>query len=192
MTFGEKLKTARQQAGYSQEELAAKLSVSRSAVAKWETGKGLPDIENLKATAALLKVSIDYLLDEGETLSMTELREPIRLEDHKAAGKARSRQNAAVLDKFPQAVQIYALVRKKKLSRFEHLLEWAVMPSFGGFEANDQINGGGAYYLVETDKKQYLVCISKEFIDTTELARHISEKRFVIADSRFSRLYTLK
>ena len=49
MTFGEKLKNARQQAGFSQEELAGKLCVSRSAVAKWETDKGLPDIENLKA-----------------------------------------------------------------------------------------------------------------------------------------------
>ncbi|MBQ9869874.1 MAG: helix-turn-helix transcriptional regulator [Ruminococcus sp.] len=192
MTFGEKLKTARQQAGYSQEELAAKLSVSRSAVAKWETGKGMPDIENLKATAALLNVSIDYLLDEGEALSMTNLREAICLDDYEKGGKARSKQDAAVLDKFPQAVQIYALVRKKKLSRFEHLLEWTVMPSFGIFEAVDQINNNASYYLVETDKKRYLVCISKEFIDTTELARHISEKRFVIADSRFSRLYTLK
>ena len=62
MTFGEKLKEARQRAGLSQEQLSEKLHVSRSAVAKWETDKGMPDIENLKATAQLLDVSIDYLL----------------------------------------------------------------------------------------------------------------------------------
>ncbi len=192
MTFGEKLKTARQQAGFSQEELAGKLSVSRSAVAKWETDKGLPDIENLKAIAKLLNVSIDYLLDEGETLCMTNLREPICLDDYEKKGKARSKQDAAVLAKFPQALQIYALVRKKKNSKFEHLLDWTVMPSFGIFEAVDQINNNAPFYLVETDKRQYLVSVSNEFMDTTELARHITEKKFVIGTNKLSKLYALK
>ena len=49
MTFGEKLKNARKNAGLSQEQLAEKLCVSRAAVAKWETDKGLPDIMNLIA-----------------------------------------------------------------------------------------------------------------------------------------------
>ena len=192
MTFAQKLKDARQQAGYSQEELAGKLSVSRSAVAKWEADKGMPDIENLRAIAKLLNVSIDYLLDEGESLSMNRLREPVDLESFEKIGKARSKQDAAVLARFPKAVQIYALVRKKKLSKFEGLLEWTVMPTFGIFEATDQINNNDPYYLVETDSKQYLVCVTKEFIDTTELARHISEKSFVIGTNRFKRLYTLK
>ena len=191
MTFGEKLKNARQQAGYSQQQLAEKLSVSRSAVAKWETDKGMPDIENLKAIAALLNVSLDYLLGSDEALSMKQLREPIDLSQYEKSGKARSRQDAAVLAKFPQAVQIYALVRKKKLSKFESLLEWTVMPSFGIFEAADQVSSNAPCYLVETENKQYLVCVSKEFMDTTELARHITEKKFVIGDNKFSRLYEL-
>ena len=66
MTFGEKLKNARKEAGLSQEQLAEKLSVSRSAVAKWETDNGMPDVNNLKAMASLLNTSIDYLLDEDE------------------------------------------------------------------------------------------------------------------------------
>ena len=49
MTLGEKLKNARKNAGLSQEQLAEKLCVSRAAVAKWETDKGLPDIMNLIA-----------------------------------------------------------------------------------------------------------------------------------------------
>ena len=63
MTFGEKLKNARKEVGLSQEQLAEKLSVSRSAVAKWETGNGMPDVDNLKAMAVLLNTSIDYLLE---------------------------------------------------------------------------------------------------------------------------------
>jgi transcriptional regulator with XRE-family HTH domain len=44
MTFAEKLKSIRKQAGMSQEQLAEKLGVSRQAVTKWETDAGIPDI----------------------------------------------------------------------------------------------------------------------------------------------------
>lgn len=44
MTFEEKLKHARLNANMSQEELTLKVSVSRSAIAKWETDRGLPDV----------------------------------------------------------------------------------------------------------------------------------------------------
>ena len=46
MTLGEKIKEARKNTGLSQEQLAEKLAVSRSAIAKWESDKGLPDIDN--------------------------------------------------------------------------------------------------------------------------------------------------
>lgn len=48
MTFGEKLRKARLEAGYTQEELASKLIISRAAVAKWESDRGMPDVKNLK------------------------------------------------------------------------------------------------------------------------------------------------
>ena len=66
MTLGKKLKEARKQAGLSQEQLSEKLGVSRSAVAKWETDNGIPDVDNLKILSKLLNISIDYLLDNGE------------------------------------------------------------------------------------------------------------------------------
>ena len=47
MTFAEKLKSIRKQIGMSQELLAEKIGVSRQAVTKWETGAGIPDIENM-------------------------------------------------------------------------------------------------------------------------------------------------
>lgn len=62
MTFAEKLKTIRKQAGMSQEQLAEKLGVSRQAVTKWETDGGIPDIENLIAVSTLFSISIDELL----------------------------------------------------------------------------------------------------------------------------------
>ena len=62
MTFAEKLRSARKQAGMSQEKLAEKLGVSRQAITKWETDTGIPDIENIMAISALFDVSIDELL----------------------------------------------------------------------------------------------------------------------------------
>ena len=62
MTFAEKLKSIRKQAGMSQEQLAEKLSVSGQAVTKWETDAGIPDIENIMAISALFDISIDELL----------------------------------------------------------------------------------------------------------------------------------
>ena len=49
MTFAENVKMLRKQAGMSQEQLAEKLGVSRQAVTKWETGAGIPDIQNIMA-----------------------------------------------------------------------------------------------------------------------------------------------
>ena len=62
MTFAEKLKSIRKQAGLSQEKLAEELGVSRQAVTKWETDTGIPDIENLIAISKLFAISIDELL----------------------------------------------------------------------------------------------------------------------------------
>ena len=81
MTLGEKIKEARKKAGLSQEQLAEKLGVSRSAVAKWETDKGIPDVDNLKVLSKLLNVSVDCLLDDGEVIEKLVMHEPYKLEE---------------------------------------------------------------------------------------------------------------
>ena len=192
MTFGEKLKDARQKAGLSQEQLSEKLHVSRSAVAKWETNKGMPDIENLKAASQLLGVSIDYLLDDGETLSFNSFKEAISLDDYEKLGSCRSKQDAVAKAKFPQAVQIYPLIKKKKLSTVEKVLEWTVMPTFGIFEAADQLNDGSLYYLAETGSMQFFVIVSKDFIEYSELSKKVEGKKFEVGSNVFSKAgYTL-
>lgn len=65
MTIGEKIKQLRRGRGLSQEKLAEVLHVSRSAVAKWETDGGIPEIENLTRLAAVLGVSLDELVGSG-------------------------------------------------------------------------------------------------------------------------------
>ena len=71
MTLGEKLKSARKNIGFTQEQLAERLLVSRQAVTKWEADKGTPDIENLKRLSKCLDVSVDYLLDNEESLNLS-------------------------------------------------------------------------------------------------------------------------
>ncbi len=62
MNFANELKRIREKAGLSQERLAEKIGVSRQAVTKRETGKGIPDIENIISLSSLFEVSIDELL----------------------------------------------------------------------------------------------------------------------------------
>lgn len=67
MELGEKLQELRRQKGLTQEELAGILYVSRTAVSKWESGRGIPNIESLKTISKYFSVSIDELLS-GEQL----------------------------------------------------------------------------------------------------------------------------
>lgn len=68
MELGEKLQELRKQRGLTQEELAAALFVSRTAVSKWESGRGLPSIDSLQALSRYFGVSIDHLLSTDEVL----------------------------------------------------------------------------------------------------------------------------
>ena len=68
MNFAEKLRTLRKEKNISQEQLAEKIHVSRQAITKWETGNGIPDIENLIAISSLFNESIDSLVSEEKSL----------------------------------------------------------------------------------------------------------------------------
>ncbi|MGI6334458.1 MAG: helix-turn-helix domain-containing protein [Saccharofermentanales bacterium] len=188
MTFGEKLQNSRKRAGLSQEQLAEKLSVSRSAVAKWENDNGMPDIDNLKAIAQLLDVSIDYLLDDGGTLEFEVMREPIDINLFEKSKKRKSRYDTVVLSKFPDADSIIPLWREKKLNKWETAVEWILSPVFGLFDFMDKIDNHSYYYLVEQKGQQYLVNVSKEFVTSSKLARRINEKNFIIGKHKFKRL----
>lgn len=72
MELHEKLQQLRKQKGLTQEELAETLYVSRTAISKWESGRGLPSIESLKAISRYFSVSLDALLSGEELLSLAE------------------------------------------------------------------------------------------------------------------------
>ena len=80
MEFNEKLQELRKQRGLTQEELAQALYVSRTAISKWESGRGYPNIESLKTIAKFFAITIDELLSGDELLTIAE-------EDNKQKGK---------------------------------------------------------------------------------------------------------
>ena len=62
------LKAYRKKNGYTQDEIAEKLGVSRQAVAKWERGESVPDIESVVSLAGFFGVTVDVLLKSTEAV----------------------------------------------------------------------------------------------------------------------------
>ena len=91
MDFNEKLQKLRTGSNMTQEELAEKLYVSRTAVSKWESGRGYPNIESLKAIAKYFHITIDELICGEEMVALAE-------QDKKESGKKYTALICGVLD----------------------------------------------------------------------------------------------
>ena len=190
MTLGEKIKEARKQCGLSQEQLAEKMSVSRSAIAKWETDKGLPDIDNLKALASFLNVSVDYLLDDGERIDELVTREAYDLANY-GKGSKKKKKDHVMREKFPDA-EIYTLLGNLKLTKSEkvidNLLGFFTDAPFGTPELiNSLKNMDKEFYLVARDGKQFLVTVTDEFVETQQLAKQITADKFEVGNWKFTK-----
>ena len=72
MEFHEKLQELRKSRGLTQEELAESLYVSRTAISKWESGRGYPSIDSLKEISNYFSVTIDDLLSSEKLLFIAE------------------------------------------------------------------------------------------------------------------------
>ena len=189
MTLAEKLKDARKNAALSQEQLAEKLCVSRAAVAKWESGKGLPDIENLKAISKLLDVSIDYLVDDGAEMDFRVTKEQIDLDSFEVTGRCRCKEDAAVIARFPEATRINQLSLIHQLNKIEW---WADFLPCGLYTMiwglSHWKTWTGHYYLVEQGSRQFFVAVDKEFITATSMPKKIEKNKFYIGDRQYIRI----
>lgn len=78
MNIAERLQELRKKAGYSQEQVAEKLGISRQAISKWESGQGKPEIDNIVRLTEIYEVSADYILlgtENRATTIVTEKKE---------------------------------------------------------------------------------------------------------------------
>lgn len=71
MNMSDRIQYLRKQKGYSQEELADKVGVSRQAVSKWESEQSMPDLEKVIIMSELFEVTTDYILKGIEPVSAT-------------------------------------------------------------------------------------------------------------------------
>lgn len=194
MTLGEKLKEVRKQAGLSQEQFAEKMNISRSAIAKWETNKGIPDIDNLKAISQLFNVSIDYLLDNGQNVEKFIMQEPIDLSKYQ--GTKKQKKDKIIREKFPDA-EIMTLLGQLKLTKSEKTIDNAIgFLTSAPFGIPDFINGvknlNKDFYLVNQGEKQFLVLITDEFIESRELIEKIVKRKFSIGEWEFKNCGKIK
>jgi len=81
MKLNEKLLELRKQKGLTQEELATALFVSRTAISKWESGRGYPNIDSLKALSVFFGVTVDELLSGDQLLTIAQ-EESKKREEH--------------------------------------------------------------------------------------------------------------
>ena len=91
MEFNEKLQKLRTNEKLTQEELAEKLYVSRAAISKWESGRGYPSIDSLKAIAKYFHVTIDELIGSEEIVDLAE-------QDMKSSNKKYTALICGILD----------------------------------------------------------------------------------------------
>lgn len=194
MTLGEKLKEARRQFGWSQEELADKLYVSRAAIAKWETDGGVPDMPNLKMIADLLQVSVDYLLDNNAASVKYVIREPINIKEY-GKGIKKRKSDRAIRAKYPDA-EIHTIIPRQKLTKSEKAVDNILgFAPFGAFGIPGMLNTfklAGEYYLVIKGGRQYIAVVADDYIETQELAFKVSEKKFEFGNFVFTDCGLLK
>lgn len=197
ITFGEQLKSARKRAGLTQEQLAEQLLVSRQAITKWEADKGMPDIENLKQLSKRLDVRIDYLLDSGEPMDLSVMREENHLEDYTYTRTIKGRWNkkagkkdTIVKEKYPNG-EIHYLMGKQILTKAEKITDNLIgFLTDAPFGIPDILNGfknaDKEFYLVNQSDKQFFVIVTDEFIESRQLSEKITDKKFSIGNFSFA------
>lgn len=79
MNLAEKICTLRKRKGYSQEELAEKLGVTRQSVSKWETGEATPEVGKLIGVSKIFEVSTDWLLSDDDFSTLNKHQSPPRI-----------------------------------------------------------------------------------------------------------------
>lgn len=176
MTLGEKIREARRKCGLSQEQLADKMSVSRSAIAKWETDKGLPDVGNLKLLARLLNTSLDRLLDDAEEVDESVIREKYNLIAY-GPGCKKVKKDRVVRERFPNA-KIYTLLARQELTELKRFSDNVTDCYTTVDELIKDVNK--SFYLIEIDGRQLFVTLTDSFIETRPLEQPLEANSFSI------------
>ena len=190
MTLGEKIRYARKRCGLSQEQLADRMCVSRSAIAKWETDKRIPDVENLKTLSRLLFVSVDSLLDDSTDGDSAVVREQYQLAAY-GRGCKKVKKDRLMREKFPDA-KICTLLGRPELTNGEEIVDstlgFLTPAPFGMPEFLKSVrNLDKEFYLVDREDDQLFVTVADEFLEIRPLNQRQTEKTFRLGNWIFIR-----
>lgn len=189
MTLGQKLKRIRSKFGLSQEQLAKIMNVSRQAITKWENDNGLPDVSNLKELSKVFGLTVDYLLDDNNSLPALFMKKELDKNKYKSK---RTVYNEVLKEYYSELYEIYVLSRSKKLSFIELVLDTFIAPEIGPISTADELGDLSPYYLVKKDDLKLLVNIKNYVLEVIELPSDINDKKFVYKKNKFINCGKLK
>ena len=154
MEFHEKLQELRKQRGLTQEELAQALYVSRTAVSKWESGRGYPGIDSLKSIARFFAVTIDDLLSGERLIDLAQKENQDHL--HRLCGWVFAATDIcaavfAVLPLYPH--QVSGTVYAVNLCGYAQAAPW-VRPVYGGMIAALVLTGAALLLMTHLNKRK--------------------------------------
>lgn len=178
MTLGEKIQWGRRRRGLSQQQLGEKLCVSRSAIAKWETDKGLPDVDNLRQLSRLLGMTVDNLLS-ADTAAVLE---PCSFDD--LPGCRRVQKDSFMRQRFPDSAVIPLLGRAVDDNADRSPTP---MSLYLGSRTQRQL----AFYLVETAQEQLFVTVTDELLELRPMEETAKGESFYLNGWHFLRLHPI-
>lgn len=189
MTLGEKLKDIRKRFGLSQEQLAEIINVSRQAITKWETDKGMPDVMNLQELAKVFGVTVDYFLRDEGTSAVKTMTKSL---DKTKYGSKLSAYNEILKEFYGEPWEVYVLSRSKKFKLTDFIIDTLTAPEISPVDTADMLSDMSPYYLAKKDGVKLLVNIRKWVLTAVELPSDTNEKKFTYGKDAFVNTGKLK
>ena len=188
MTLGQKLKEIRKRFGLSQESLAEIMNVSRQAITKWESDEGLPDVSNLQELSKVFNLTVDYLLDNDNSLPALSMKKELDKDKYEMNW---NEYVQIIKDNYVEPWKVYSLRRSKKHSKLAWIVnDWVV--GAGAMKAFDALDDTTPYYLIKKDGLKLLVNIHDYILEVIELPENTNDKKFVYGKNKFKQFKKLE
>lgn len=189
MDFGDKLKQHRLKEGLSQEQLAEKIGVSRQAITKWETKRGLPDVENMIILAEIFKLTLDELVleevkkqEEKPTVFESETVYDIDIQKHFDINIGGAR---TITLKTGADEKIHILLSSETLSELGSLFKVKLDEKKNKLDV-ELINKKGVSRFEAQESVDITLLLPERFTEHTEVSASVKE--LYLEDLRLSRL----
>ena len=188
MTLGQKLKEIRKRFGLSQESLAEIMNVSRQAITKWESDEGLPDVSNLQELSKVFNLTVDYLLDDDNSLPSLSMKKELDKDKYEMNWNGCVK---VIKENYAEPWEIYSLRRSKKHGKLAWFVsDWIV--GAGAMETLDALDDMSPYFLIKKDGLKLLVNVHDYILEVIELPEKTNDKKFTYGKNSFKLFNKIK